>query len=216
MRHLLILTLLVSLSSKAQIILEPCLGMNYSWTSQLDQLGHDYKPGYRPVIGVGTDFYLGPRLDFTPKVLYSAKGNNEKSGGGTLIRVVNYNSYIALPIEFKYTLKNEFKINAGVNVSYWLKSSSYSKSETNGWQKAVYTFNNPALQSFQRDNRLELAARLGIRFESPFMDGKLKWELNFNYGLVPLIQPKSPPVNYEYIYNRWLQLLLVYPLKLIK
>lgn len=216
MRQILLLSFLACLSSNAQLILEPCLGMNYSWTSQLDQLGHDYKAGYRPVIGVGTDLYLGPRLDFTPKVLYSAKGNNEKSGGGTLIRLVYYNSYLAVPVEFKYTVKNEFKINAGVNVSYWLKSSSFSKSETDGWQKRVYEFNNASTANVQRENRLELAARLGFRFESPFMDGKLKWELNFNYGLVPLIQPKSPPVNYEYIYNRWVQLMLVYPIKLIK
>jgi len=210
------LVFLYSSPGNSQVILEPFVGLNYSWITKVDQLGFNYQSAYRPVFGVGTEVYISTRLLFTPKIMYSALGNKEKSGTNTLIRLIHYNTYINLPLEFKYTIKNNFKFNLGINTGFWLKNSVYRKTETSPWQKSVYDFSNPVNSNFQKDNRFDLAIRAGFRFDSPFLEGKLKWELTYNHGLVPLVQPFSPAPNYEYNYNRWVQLLLIYPLEFIK
>lgn len=207
----------INLAGKTQTLIEPSLGLNYAWINYDRGAVQQYRPGYRPVVGVGFDFYVSTRWSFNPKVLYTVKGVFVRNGSGNSLRRAVWANYLGIPIEFRYTLKsgdkNNLKLSAGVNTGYWINQTSISRSPSGNVSTARLDFNDPAFTNFGRYNRLDLAARLGILVESPFAGGKMLWSITYNHGFVPLYQPFNPVDNYHYDYHRWFQLMLVYPFK---
>ncbi len=208
---------MTSLPALSQTLIEPSLGLNYAWINYDRGAGQQYRPGYRPVIGVGFDFYVSSRTSFNPKVLYTVKGVFVRNGTATSLQRAIWTNYLGIPLEFRVAVKsgdkNSLKVSAGLNTGYWINQTSISRSPSGNISTAKLDFNDPSYTNFGRFNRLDLAARVGILVESPFAKGKMLWSVTYNHGFVPLYQPNNPPDNYHYDYHRWFQLMLVYPFK---
>lgn len=213
MKYLAMLSCIMVLSIKAtsQVIWEPTLGTNYAWINYFGGAGESHKPGFRPVGGIGADIYLTTGWSFKPKVLYSIKGVNSRNVSG--LRSSEWNSYLDTPLDISFSVKPSFRVFAGVNIGYWINGWKISTSQ-NG--NRLTTKFNPSVgnNAFGSYNRLDLAPRIGLSVDSPFLKENLKWYISYSHGLVPIYQPVSPVDNQHYDYNRWFQILLYYPINI--
>ncbi len=212
MKYLAIISCIIVLSFKAttQVTWEPTLGTNYAWINYFGGAGESHKPGFRPVGGIGADIYLTTGWSFKPKVLYSIKGVNSRNVSG--LRSSEWNSYLDTPLDINFSIKPSIRVFAGVNIGYWINGWKISTSQ-NG-NRLTTTFNPKIEDANGHYNLLDLAPRIGVSLDSPFLKENLKWYISYSHGLVPLYQPDLPADNHHYDYNRWFQILLYYPINI--
>jgi len=209
-RVLLIFSFFMTLSVvKAQILIGPTVGLNYSWVTFGDKdYNHYYK--IKPVLGfsggINLSFRVRKRFFLHSSFIYSQKGKIVEGKVDTDLRNKSINNYIEIPIlytaEFKIKLKGnkEYKVylGAGPNISYWLggKGTIYNSElhEANvGPRHYRIAFNKSFDQiddtemGVEQPNRIQLGLNLsaGLVFEP--MPGKevmltLRYELGHTYA----------------------------------
>jgi hypothetical protein len=236
----LIVFILYTKLSSAQILIGPVAGGQYSWISFDDKENKDVyrvKPIAGFHAGVGLSFLVRKRFFLHTSFLYSTKGKVIEGKDDKLLRNEVTYRYIDVPILYTVDFKakfgklKEFKyyVGAGPNISYWLggKGTFYNQdlSEVSVFEPRVYhiAFNKAPDQTAEDEmgiedpSRIQLGLNLtaGIVFE-PFGYQKVKFNVRYELGHSFLSRTSTgifPGANYQDVLrvrNQGLRLSLAY------
>jgi hypothetical protein len=159
------------------------LGLNATQVTG-DQIAGFHKAGI--FAGIFVNHKAGSLGDFQLEINFTQKGSrkNAKPDEGIYDSYLMRLNYIAVPLLYRFNLKEPLSIDVGLEVAYLINAK---EKDINGWvepDKSVPYF---------KDFDFSIFAGLGVH-----INDKLRFIFRYSYSIVP-IRPR-PPGNYYYGY----------------
>ncbi|MBA4745446.1 MAG: PorT family protein [Muricauda sp.] len=161
-------------------------GLNYANIrgDRAESINNSWRLAYH--LGVFSNFSLSDKIALEPRVLFSSKGFNDEMDLGAFdnhsripVKPVKYatrNSYLSIPMLFKYKLMNNLSLDLGPEIAFLL----YSKDVVTKVDGEGYFAKGDVLHERSGDFFVDYGAMAGVTF---YFTTKAFVQLNYFHGL---------------------------------
>lgn len=169
---LLFIALMATGVNAQRMHLIPKVGIDHAYMTDVD--GRLFKPGF--VVGLGTEFMIGPILAIEPGIYYAMQGFHAERPSGEEIKLKN--NYINIPLYAKLYLIKGIHLYAGPQVSFRL----HTKASVSSGETLVGEYiKNPT-------NKVDLSGIVGVGYQSAI---GFVLSANYNIGALSVFKKQA-------------------------